>query len=458
MKLISFYILISTVLFLSCNPVDGSDQQVLITVPKVIPANLRIPDDIYDSAGSESLLTDHSLRLAHVSDIHHYSTSLYDEDYDSFKGFALNNEGRTVLYTTELLEALKMELLTDGINTLLVSGDLSVLGAEKTHLDVAEIFSDYEDSGIRVFVTPGNHDVNNPASVRITASGSAPVEWTPPQRFRKIYNDYGFSEAVMVHDETLSYLAELDEDYYLLSLDTSWYQDNAWFGYSLSSGVILPSLYDFVTDALKFVAREGRQIIVMSHHNFLEHYEIDFDMSTFMIEGGDSMMELLASSGVNLALSGHIHKTDVKGVNLGAFRFYEAALTSFALYPHTYRLIGLSLDMAKISTINLNTGLNQPQKEVILPYSWYIYYRRNFIRQYERLLDSHSSVDAFAMAEYFYLANLYSQQGLEEYLPDSVKNSKGARLYSSSESFMKGFAAALPIDSPPSDSDVFIEW
>ena len=39
--------------------------------------------------------------------------------------------------------------------------------ANTTHEDVARILSGFETSGIRVFVTTGNHDINNPPSVRV---------------------------------------------------------------------------------------------------------------------------------------------------------------------------------------------------------------------------------------------------------------------------------------------------
>jgi len=455
-------ILLSLLLF-SCDVKDENQPELLLeTVPETIPAHLDIPPDIYKNSERPSLYEDGdgggNLKIAHVSDIHHYAPSLYDAESEGFSRFALNNEGRTVLYTSELLESLKQDLISRNVNILLISGDLSILGAEETHLDTARILNGFKESGIRVFVTTGNHDVNNPMAFRIIGNKTEPVNWTTPGEFREIYNEFGFSESLLIHDESLSYLAELGSDYYLLSLDTSWYQDNAMLDYSPSSGVLVPSLFDFVSEAMDLADKEEKQVIVMSHHNFLAHYETEIDLSTFMIQDGERMAELLSGTGVKLALSGHIHKTDIKKKMMADNPFWGATVSSLAIYPHSYRLIGLHRGGAGISTVKLplNFGLEKNRK--ILNYNWYIAYDRTFMGQYERLIKDHEPEDALAMAEYFYLINLYAQQGLEEYIPRAVLESRGAPLYKQSESFLKEFAEILPLDSPPGDRNVRINW
>lgn len=439
-------------------PLLTAEEDILYEVqPDSIPGAFDISAADYIKAGERDLSVGRSLRLAHISDIHHYASSLYDEDSPVFERFSYNNEGRTVLYTAEILEGLKAELLQREIDILLVSGDLSVLGAKATHQEVARIFKNYERSGIRVLLTTGNHDINNPRAFRITYEGTENTDSVSPAEFRGIYKRFGFEEAVLEHDESLSYLTELEPGFMLLALDTSYYQDNYRYNHSAAQGIIIPSLYDFAADALEYAEEHGADVIVMSHHNFLEHYEIDFDLSNFMVNDEGKMLRMLEAAGVHLALSGHIHKSDIKQNGPGS-DFYSAAVTAFSQYPHSYRLIGLDAEGAGINEFNLNTGLDKESRHEILTNSWYIYYRRNFLEQYLRLLDKHSEAQAFDMAEYFFLANLYSQQGLEDYLPEYIEESTGAKLFIISDSFMKGFAAALPLDSPPMDRNVELKW
>lgn len=437
---------------------DSEQLDLYSHPPSDVPLHLDIAKSVYLEANQDSVFEDYPLKIAHVSDIHHYSQKLYDPKSPVFDRFSQNNEGRTVLYTKELLFLLRDELIKKDINILLVTGDLSVLGAEDTHLEVASIFQDFETAGIRVFLTTGNHDINNPKSFRITNDGTEAVDTVSPERFRKIYSDYGFSEAVMVHDETLSYMVELNNEYLLLSLDSSYYQDNFWLGYSAVGGIILPSLKEFIVESLLYANDRSKEVIVMSHHNLLKHYEIERDLSSFMIYESDEIVEILTMGGVKLALSGHIHKSDIKKADLSDSVFYGAALTSFAQYPHTYRLLGLGQNGAGITDYSLAYESDAALDTGILTYNWYIYYKRNFLQQFNRLRDAHGEGDALKMAEYFYLANLYSQQGLEEYLPNAVKRSAGARIYMDSDDFMRGFAAALPLDSLPSDRSIQIFW
>lgn len=196
-----------------------------------------------------------------------------------------------------------------------------------------------------------------------------------PGEFRNIYGEFGFSEALLVHDEILSYLAPLDDDYYLLSLDTAWYQDNAALGRSGASGILVPSLFGFTENALDLASEDGKKVIVMTHHNFLRHYEIDFDLSTF----------------------------------------------------------------------NLTFGFDDDEGREILDYNRKIGFERTYRGQYDRLIGDYSEDEARAMADYFYLANLYAQQGLEAYYHEEIFASEGSGWFRESTSFLKGLTAALPL-------------
>jgi len=450
--LLSFLILILLITsWMNHNRKDSVEIDTETAGVRDQPAIPDIDPAVYASLKGRTDSLSSGTRIAHISDIHHYAPSLYDPESSGFGRFALNNEGRTVLYTTELLISLKEDLLSRGVSVLLVSGDLTVLGARESHLDAARIFRDFENAGIEVFVTTGNHDILNPKAFRITEDRTSPVETVSPGDFSRIYGDFGFRENLMSDSGSLSYLARLDDSYWLLALDTSWYQDNESLGYSASSGILVPSVFTFAEEALSLADREGKRVIVMTHHNFLRHYEIDFDLSNFMIDQGYRMMTLLSEKGVHLALSGHIHKSDIKKERVGNRDFYGVTTTSLSIYPHSYRILGLEEDGVDITTTELTPAFDEQKNREILEYNRKIAWERTYTGQYDRLLVDHTPEDAKAMAEYFFLANLYAQQGLEAYLPDEILSSAGPGLFKESVSFMKGFAAALPIDSPPDD-------
>lgn len=424
--------------------------------PEIIPVEFDLSSKIYDLMDESHLSNDTGLRMAHISDLHHYASSLYDADSDSFDHFSYNNEGRSVRYSGEIIRTFGAEILEENIDILLVSGDLTILGTRESHEDVAEILREIEDTGIDVYITTGNHDINNPNAYRLGDKLERNILPVSPEEFREIYTDFGFSEAVEEHDESLSYMAPLGDDYYILSLDSSWYQNNIALDLSASAGYFVPSLFQWVESMIILAEKSYRQIIVMSHHNFLEHYEIDFDLSNFMIRGGGPVLDLLTRFGVNLAFSGHIHKGDVK-------RYFDSDLygvtsSSLAIYPHVYRLIGLENGgVSFVSKAISPTKLEACGKDVSV-YNWYRGYHRTFLGQYEKLSREFDKGEAYAMAKYFYLVNLYAQAGWETLLPKSIIVSEGAELFASSSSFLKGFARALPLDTFPEDGNSELFW
>ncbi|WP_168203448.1 metallophosphoesterase family protein [Oceanispirochaeta crateris] len=444
-------------IFLSCGqssevrPFSLGKAQSPVKYPE-----LDIDNELYSSLSEKDLFLKGRSKIAHVSDVHHYARSLYDPASAGFEEFSRNNEGRTVLYTTEMMEILKADLLSRGVSTLLLSGDLSVLGTRATHEEMADILGGFEDDGIHVFITTGNHDINNPRAFRIVGSGTESVPSVTPEEFREIYEDFGFNEALLNDPTSLSYLVALEDDVLLLSLDSSYYQDNYHWGYSVARGGFNPEQYDFVLEALK--RAEGKRVIMMSHHNLLRHYEIGLDLSNFMVNDENRMLNLLMDHGVKIGLSGHIHKSDIKEYLRGDNSFYGLTTGSLQIYPHSYRLIGWDDEELYISTADLRDNMLRDGQQAILNYNRDIGIARSYTGRYERLLEDASEEDARLMAEYFFLVNLYAQQGLEAYLPSSILQSGGLELLMASGNRMSGFARSLPLDSYPDDRNFRLKW
>ena len=413
-------------------------------------ADFAIDPDIYKQLESRNSAMEGDLLIAHMTDIHHYAPSLYNPESTGFARFASNNEGRTVIHTAELMEALKMDMLGLGADILLLSGDMSILGARETHEDMARILQEYEAAGIRVFITTGNHDVNNPGSFRIVGDATEDVPWTTPQEFRTIYSDFGFDESVMSHDETLSYLVYLNDETALLALDTSYYQDNGFLDYAVPRGIILDSLYEWAAGALERAAADGRRVIAMGHHNLLRHYETDADLGIFMVNDDGRILEQLAGSGVEVYLSGHIHKSDTNTVDIQGRAFTGVTTTSLSLYPHSYRLLGFREDRVGITTRPL------PVSPEILAESRSIAEARRF-NGLTRRLEGLTEREIDAVRDYFRITNLYAQQGLEAYLPDEIRESRGGLIASTLTEGPGHFIAILSSDSPPDDWDAVIQ-
>ena len=72
------------------------------------------------------------------------------------------DDGKTTLYSGEIVEAFLDEVLVERPDALVLSGDLTFEGERLSHLELAGMLKKVQDAGIQVLAIPGNHDINNP--------------------------------------------------------------------------------------------------------------------------------------------------------------------------------------------------------------------------------------------------------------------------------------------------------
>jgi len=75
-------------------------------------------------------------------------------------------------------------------------------------------------------VVPGNHDVLNSHAVRYDGETEQRVDWITPERFRDIYAEFGFREAIARDPDSLSYAAEPVSGLWVLALDSCRYREH----------------------------------------------------------------------------------------------------------------------------------------------------------------------------------------------------------------------------------------
>lgn len=90
------------------------------------------------------------------------------------------------------LNALLDTVKKDDPDVLLISGDLTKDGEREGHEALAGILERFEEeTGAQVYITPGNHDLNNSNARNFnTDSGEAvPAGRTTPEDYKRIYAD-----------------------------------------------------------------------------------------------------------------------------------------------------------------------------------------------------------------------------------------------------------------------------
>lgn len=233
------------------------------------------------------------------TDIHYFSDSLTDGG-PRFREMVEYGDGKVVTYIDQITDTFLDEVVKLHPNVLVLSGDLTLNGEKASHKDLAEKLHRVENHGIPVLVIPGNHDINNHQAARYEGEERLPAEYTTPAEFREIYRAFGYDEAASEDPNSLSYLYELDENTWLLMIDSCQYSPVNKVG-----GAISEATYEWIEQKLEAAWDAGVEIIPIAHHNLLDESEIYVDECT--IEHSEQFVDLLEDWNVPVFLSGHLH-------------------------------------------------------------------------------------------------------------------------------------------------------
>jgi len=244
---------------------------------------------------------------------------------------------RLIAESEPILRAALERVAAEEPDFVLVCGDLTKDGEESSHILFAEYLDRLESSGIPVLVVPGNHDVLNSRAVRYDGETEQRVAWISPERFRDIYAEFGFRQAIALDPSSLSYVAEPVSGLWVLALDSCRYREQE--DKPLGSGRIYPETLRWLEGILVEARSRRKAVIVFLHHEILEHYaqQRKYFPDT-VIANGSGLSRLLAARGVRVAFTGHEHAHDIRFDG----SLYDVATGSLIGYPCPYRTVEIS--------------------------------------------------------------------------------------------------------------------
>lgn len=286
-----------------------------------------------------SISAQQSLKIAVISDTHYLSPKLVSA------GTALQNfesaTGRNTKDLHQVLSQVFSNLQNYQPDVLLIAGDITNNGELESHRDFAAILKPLAENGTRIFVVPGNHDVNAPNAKSFTDNKPTPTSNISAKEFEQIYGPYGYDEAIKRDSVSLSYLAEINDSTWLLGIDSNKYKEHTTT--TISGGRILPKTMQWALEILQEAKSKNILVMGMMHHGLVEHmpYQATF-MPNYLIEDWQSSAEILADNGMQIMFTGHFHSNDItlfttpKGNTI-----YDIETGSLAGYPFPYRLMTL---------------------------------------------------------------------------------------------------------------------
>ena len=287
----------------------------------LIAASYLIPQEV------PMINIDDSIKMYIVADPHYMSEKL-TEDSEVFNNY-LNTLDRMMKYTSVFLDIIEDDVKKNSPDIVLFPGDLTNNGSKVNHLEFEERLKSIKSTGAKVYVVPGNHDINNEKALYFKDNEIRITESINKEEFVEIYKSYGYNEAISRDENTLSYLVKPYKNLWLLMLDTT--KD-----YPEPGGYINRDTLNWITSCSDMAKEENAEIIVVMHHNLLDHSDIIWE--DYTVDNNTSVINTFHECDIQLVLSGHIHIQDVKthtSVETGN-TIYDIATSSLPVFTHQY--------------------------------------------------------------------------------------------------------------------------
>lgn len=236
---------------------------------------------------------DADYRVVIASDLHYLAPDLTDHG-ELFRRVMAAGDGKVTEYCDEITEAFLSEVIAFHPEALILTGDISFNGARASHETLAEKLAKTEAAGIPVLVLPGNHDMYRMAYSYIGDTAEQ-VETVSEEAFREIYAAFGFDEAISSDDDSLSYVAQINDKTRVMMLDANTPHDFC----GLSEKTL-----SWVDEQLSEAAEAEQAVLVACHQNLFQHSMFN---TGYVLNNSEKLQAILNKHGVPLFLSGHMH-------------------------------------------------------------------------------------------------------------------------------------------------------
>ena len=260
--------------------------------------------------------------IVHATDMHYLSPSLTDYG-EAFMHIVENADGKVTHYTPQLMRAFVDDMLHLMPDAIILSGDLTLNGAELSHRELVQIMTPLQKAGIQLLALPGNHD-SGTAAYRFGPEGAEPFASMADEQFDDMYAAFGYADALSRDAASMSYMAQLSPHVRCLLVDV-----NANGTY----GTVQPETLAWADEQLRLAREAGAEVIAVTHQSVLQHNRL-FSFG-YTINNSASLLELLERHDVRLNLSGHLHMQHIAQSG----ELTEIAGSSLAVSPNQYGLV-----------------------------------------------------------------------------------------------------------------------
>ena len=389
------------------------------------------------------------------SDPHLYSielgtgTKLFEE--------YLNSDRKMLALSEEILSKAAQIVIDSAPKFLIIPGDMTKDGELLNHQLMTKYLSKIENSGIPVYVIPGNHDINNPHAFSYSDTAKIRVPTISPVEFEDIYSDFGYNEAMYRDTASLSYIAQPVEGLWILGIDACYYENNFKENYPQTGGRIRASTMQWIEERMKEARRRDISVIAMMHHGLTEHFrDQKAHYPEYVVYNHREVSSYFAKWGIELCFTGHFHANDITRADTDNGSIYDIETGSLVTYPSPLRTVQIKDNNAHIRSIFIeripsHKNFSSYAREYAADGIKSIAYSK--MKKY-KVKDSDIAIISNKVANVF----MHHYDGSEEEIEDMQLITDSLSIYGKIIAyFQKNMVEVIKKDLPPEDNEVIID-
>ncbi|HHV39507.1 MAG TPA: metallophosphoesterase [Tepidimicrobium sp.] len=358
-----------------------------------------------------------------------------------------------------------MEVREKKPDIVILPGDLTCNGEEKSHLELAEKLKDIKKLGVHVFVVPGNHDIENPWARNYFGNEMIKIDSITSDQFADIYAPFGYKDALSRDPNSLSYLATPSEDIWLLMLDSAKYDRNKVKDGPEMGGALSDKTLNWIEQCGELAKENDARLIAVMHHSLLNHSEVVNE--NYTIENNEEAVKVLKDSGVEIVLTGHIHLQDIKSHDGDGKIIYDIATSCLIAYPNQYGTLRFVPNKGfhyRTNRINMDNwikanNISDSNLRNFHEYSRNFFQKRTYDKYYDSLLEisKYTDTEMKAISETISILNLSYFGGFRNDALHHIFKTEGFNLLlESSPNFIRDYALSMFNDEKTDNNKLFI--
>ncbi len=278
-----------------------------------------------------------------VTDTHYFEPSLgcSGEAYESY----MKNEMYCLAESSDIVKATFKKIAEDReIGTVILPGDLSKDGEKESHKSFVKELRKLKDAGKKVFVITAGHDYND-SPRGYNGKDYIPVEGTTLDELYDLYYEFGYSEALSVDRQTLSYVAEVSDGVRMLAFNCDSTRE--------SKGQIDERLQNWAKEQIDRAKADNCFIFAICHYPIIPSVPVFDLVGDAHIKNWRQVASFLADNGVNLAFTGHMHIQSINEFySESGNKFVDICTSCLVGSPAKYRKITLEDEKTvKVETV-----------------------------------------------------------------------------------------------------------